>query len=183
MKLEQDRAGESLKMDIEPDLELSQALKHFKSSMDAWSEAAYNRPRLSHSRTAAKLAARPAGWRIATSWALGCVVVLSSLAGAVHVVVHRQQMARIAAQKAAEQRAAVAQEPAQPAGVQPISAQSDKKIPAATMRKVSAGQDSVQARDSARDEDLLASVDSDVSRAVPAAMEPLAQLMDDNGTQ
>ncbi len=28
------------------------------------------------------------------------------------------------------------------------------------------------------DEDLLADVDSDVSRAVPAAMEPLAQLMD-----
>ena len=34
-----------------------------------------------------------------------------------------------------------------------------------------------------QDEDLLATVDSDVSRGVPAAMEPLAQLMDDNGTQ
>jgi hypothetical protein len=32
------------------------------------------------------------------------------------------------------------------------------------------------------DESLLATVDSDVSRSVPAAMEPLAQLMDDNGT-
>jgi len=32
------------------------------------------------------------------------------------------------------------------------------------------------------DESLLANVDSDVSRSVPAAMEPLAQLMDDNGT-
>ena len=35
----------------------------------------------------------------------------------------------------------------------------------------------------AQDENLLASVDKDVSREVPAAMEPLAQLMDDNGTE
>lgn len=32
------------------------------------------------------------------------------------------------------------------------------------------------------DESLLANVDTDVSRSVPAAMEPLAQLMDDDGT-
>jgi hypothetical protein len=173
-------------MDIEPDLEVAQALKHFKSSMDAWSDHAMNRPGLSRPRTAAKLAARPAaGWRLAASWALGCAVVMGSLASAVHVFAHRQEMARIAAQKAAEQRAAAAQGTTQPASAEPVSAQSDKKTPAATVRKVSATQDSVQARDSARgqDEDLLASVDSDVSRAVPAAMEPLAQLMDDNGTQ
>jgi hypothetical protein len=35
----------------------------------------------------------------------------------------------------------------------------------------------------AEDQDLLATVDSDISREVPAAMEPLAQLMDDNGTK
>ena len=34
-----------------------------------------------------------------------------------------------------------------------------------------------------KDQDLLATVDSDVSREVPAAMEPLAQLMDDNGNR
>jgi hypothetical protein len=33
------------------------------------------------------------------------------------------------------------------------------------------------------DEDLLATVDSDISRDVPAAMEPLAQLMDENAAQ
>lgn len=33
------------------------------------------------------------------------------------------------------------------------------------------------------DEDLLATVDRDVSRAVPAAMEPLAQLMDTEANQ
>jgi hypothetical protein len=108
---------------------------------------------------------------------------MGSLAGAVHVVVHRQEMARIAAQKAAqkaaEERTAAAQVTAQPTSAQPTSTQSGKKTPAATVRKVSAAQDSAQAQD----EDLLASVDSDVSREVPAAMEPLAQLMDDNGTQ
>jgi hypothetical protein len=35
-----------------------------------------------------------------------------------------------------------------------------------------------RARTGNTDEDLLADVDSDISRAVPAAMEPLAQLMD-----
>jgi hypothetical protein len=35
----------------------------------------------------------------------------------------------------------------------------------------------------AEDQDLLATVDSDISRGVPAAMEPLAQLMDDDGTK
>jgi len=33
------------------------------------------------------------------------------------------------------------------------------------------------------DEDLLAKVDSDVSREVPSAMEPLAQLMSDSETE
>jgi hypothetical protein len=38
-------------------------------------------------------------------------------------------------------------------------------------------------RASTDDEDLLAKVDSDVSREVPSAMEPLAQLMSENETQ
>ncbi|MGD0345407.1 MAG: hypothetical protein ABSA85_01555 [Terracidiphilus sp.] len=167
MNWQQDMAGESQ--------ELEQALKHFKASMDAWSDAAYSRP-----RTAAKLAVRPAaaGWRMAASWALGCLLAAGSLAGGVHEIYHRQELARIAAQKAAqqaaEQRAAAAR-----VTVQPSSVQQEKKTAAATTRKVSATQDYA----GAQDDDLLASVDSDVSRDVPAAMEPLAQLMDDNGTQ
>jgi hypothetical protein len=107
---------------------------------------------------------------------------MGSLAGTVREIYQRQEMARIAAQKTAqkiaEERAAAARVTAQPASAQPI-AESDKKTPAATTRKASATMDSAEAQD----EDLLASVDSDVSREVPAAMEPLAQLMDDNGTQ
>jgi hypothetical protein len=41
----------------------------------------------------------------------------------------------------------------------------------------------VQQRRTNDDQDLLADVDSDISRDVPAAMEPLAQLMDSNGDQ
>jgi len=111
------------------------------------------------------------------------LLAAGSLAGAGYGIYHRQELARIAAQKAAqkaaEERTAAAQVTTKPTSGQPVSAQSDKKTPAATTRKVSAAQDSV----SSQDEDLLASVDSDVSREVPAAMEPLAQLMDDNGTQ
>jgi hypothetical protein len=165
MNWEQDMAGES------PELE--QALKHFKTSMDAWSDAAMSRP-----RTAAKLAVRHS-WRMVAGWALGCLLAAGSLAGAGHEIYRRQELAKVAAQKAA-QKAAEERAAAARATAQPTSAQSDKKAPAATIRKVSTG-----AQDSAADsdEDLLATVDSDVSREVPAAMEPLAQLMDDNGTQ
>jgi hypothetical protein len=184
MNWEQSRSGESSQMDLEmnmePDLELEQALGHFKASMDAWSHAALSQP-----RTAAKLAVRPAaaGWRMAASWALGCLLGMGSLAGAAHAIYQRQEMARIAAQKAAqkaaEERAAAGRETAQPASVQPVGVQSGKKTPAATTRKASSTLDSAEAQDA----NLLASVDSDVSREVPAAMEPLAQLMDDDGTQ
>lgn len=174
MNWQEDMAGER------PELE--QALKHFKASMDAWSDAALSRP-----RTVTQAAVRRT-WRMAASWALGCVLVTGSLAGAVHEIVHRQELARIAAQKAAQkiadERAAAARVAAQPAGVQPVDmlpvgAQSGKKTPAVTVQKAGAAQDSA----STQDQDLLASVDSDISRQVPAAMEPLAQLMDESGTQ
>jgi hypothetical protein len=170
MNWQQDRSGESPQMDFE----LEQALRHFKASMDAWSEAAYSRP-----RTAARLAVRH-NWRMVAGWALGCLLAAGSLAGAGHEIYRRQELARLAAQKAAEQRAAAGQPATVQSSAQPISAQSDKKAPAATTRKASVG-----GQDSARgqDDDLLATVDSDVSRQVPAAMEPLAQLMNDNGTQ
>ena len=44
-------------------------------------------------------------------------------------------------------------------------------------------QTAIQQRARIEDEDLLATVDSDVSREVPVAMEPLAQLMDGSADQ
>jgi hypothetical protein len=171
MNWHEDLAGE--------DRELEEALKHFKASMDAWSDAALSRP-----RTVAKTAVRHS-WRPAASWALGCLLAAGTLAGAVHHWQETKLAAQKAAQNAAEERAAAAaRATAQPTNAQSISAQAisaqpDKKAAAATSRKVGAAQDSA----SGQDEALLASVDKDVSREVPAAMEPLAQLMDDGGTQ
>jgi hypothetical protein len=97
-------------------------------------------------------------WRMAAGWALGCVVAAGTVAGAAYERQHRQEIARIAAARAAAQRAA--------------------------QQKLAAEQELA----SQTDQDLLANVDNDISRAVPAAMEPLAQLMDEkqageNGTQ
>jgi hypothetical protein len=97
-------------------------------------------------------------WRLAAGWALGCAVAATSVAGALYERQHKQELARIAAAQAAAQKAAQ---------VNPVSGQSSK---------------------SEADQDLLANVDSDISRAVPAAMEPLAQMMDsgqadNNGTK
>ncbi len=97
-------------------------------------------------------------WRLAAAWALGCVLAASSLAGALYERQHQQERARIAAAQAAAQKTAQQRQVAQ-------------------LQTASAG-----------DQDLLATVDNDISRAVPAAMEPLAQMMDqksadDNGTR
>ncbi len=129
---------------------VAEALKHFKASVDAWSEAAYSRPPTTVVRTARH------NWRRAASWALGCVLAAGSMAGAVYERHHRHELARIAAveaaaQKAAQERAAIEQTAA--------------------------------ANALTTDKDLLATVDSDVSREVPAAMEPLAQMMDEDGAR
>jgi hypothetical protein len=129
---------------------LAEALKHFKASADAWSGAAYSRPRTTVVRTARH------SWRRADGWALGCVLAAGSLAGGVYEHHHRQELARIAAMQVAAQKAPQARQEAE---------------------------QSAAANAATKDQDLLATVDSDVSREVPAAMEPLAQLMDEDGAR
>lgn len=114
---------------------VEQALKNFRSSVHAWSEAEYSKPRT------AKIV-RLTSWRTVATWALGCVLAVGSVGGGVYELRHKQELARIAAAKAAEQQ----------------------KL--ADMERVRKD-----------DEDLLAKVDNDLSRHVPRAMEPLAQLM------
>ncbi len=135
----------------EYDPEVKHALGNFKASVDAWSEAAMSRPRTS-ARTVRH------AWRPAAVWALGCAVAAGSVGGALYERRHQQELARIAAARAAAQEAAEA--------------------------KLAAEQQTANETD----QDLLAAVDNDISRAVPAAMEPLAQMMDsaqadDNGTK
>ena len=136
------------------------ALENFKASVDAWSDAAYRRPRTVVKATRHNL-------RLAATWALGCMLAAGSVAGGLYERHHRQELARIAAMKAAEQKAA--QEHAAP----------EKPVRATTVTK---RQPTSVKRAANENEDLLASVDSDVSRQVPAAMEPLAQMMVDSGT-
>ena len=126
--------------DAEQDVELEQALKNFKSSMHAWSDAMYSRPR------GVSKEIRVRSWRLAAGWALGCALVAGSVSGGLLERNHRQEVARIAA----EQRAA----------------ESERQLRQQQAAMVS-------------DEVLLADVDSDVSRQVPSAMEPLAQMMDE----
>jgi len=79
------------------DLEL--ALKDFKNSVHAWSDAAYRRPR------AFTKEVRLRSWRLALGWALGCVLVAGSVSGGLLQRHHRVEQARIAAeQRAAEQQ-------------------------------------------------------------------------------
>jgi hypothetical protein len=121
----------------ELEVELEQALKDFRSSVHAWSEAELSRPRQ------AARGVRLLSWRVAAGWALGCVLAAGSLGGGLYERHHRQELAKVAA--AAE---------------------------AARQQKLEAEQRAAKEND-----DLLAKVDSEVSRQVPQAMEPLAQLM------
>ena len=61
MNWQQDRLGKNPEMDLELEPELDQALKHFKASVDAWSDAEYSRP-----RTVTQAAVRHT-WRMAAS--------------------------------------------------------------------------------------------------------------------
>jgi hypothetical protein len=122
--------------------ELDEALRDFRLSVHAWSEASYSRPRTA-------VAPRQV-WRLAVGWALGCVLVAGGASAAVWQHHQREMEIRSAAARVAEQQRLVAQ-------------QRDK-----------------QARQ--EDEDLLAKVDSDVSREIPVAMEPLAQFMAEDET-
>ena len=121
--------------------ELDEALRDFRLSVHAWSDAAYLRPR--------RASAASSHWRasrLAVGLALGCVLVAGGASAGVWE--HHQQEMRIAAARVAEQQRLAAQQRARQ-----------------------------------EEEDLLAKVDSDVSREVPSAMEPLAQLMAEDETR
>lgn len=124
------------------DIELEQALKNFRSSVHAWSEAAYSQPHM-------PARVYRTSWRVAAGWALGCVLAAGSLTGGLYERHHRQELAKVAAaQEAARQQKLAAEERAR-----------------------------------VENEDLLAKVDSDVSREVPSALEPLAQMMAEDEPQ
>jgi hypothetical protein len=122
--------------DAAPDAELDEALKAFRLSVHAWSEAASTRPRT--------VAPARKSWRLAAAWALGCVLVVGGVSGG---LVERHHLAVVEQVKAAQ------------------AAAQQKQLAAERERE---------------EEELLAKVDSDIARDVPSAMEPLAQLMNED---
>ena len=66
------------------DAELDSALKNFRLSVRAWSEAELSRPRT------VKAPTRTAVWRMAAGWAMGCVLVLG--VGSVGVHEHERRV-------------------------------------------------------------------------------------------
>jgi hypothetical protein len=124
--------------------ELNEALRDFRLSVHAWSEAAFSRPR------AVVEPVRRRIWQLAAGWALGCVLVVGGVSsGAVYQ--HHLNAMKIAQARMIEQQRLLAEQRNRQAQLE--------------------------------EEDLLAKVDSDVSREVPSAMEPLARLMAEDENQ
>lgn len=123
--------------ELDPDVE--QALRDFRSSVHAWSDAVYRQPRL------VEAAPRRTVWRTAAAWALGSVLVAGGAWGGVLEHQHRQEQDRLARLRQQEQ---------------------DRRIQEQKARQA---------------EQELALVDSDVSREVPDALEPLVPSMTDDG--
>ena len=134
-------AGLALHAGPSADPELEQALRNFRSSVHAWSDAVYQRPRL------VELAARRKAWRRAAAWVLGSVLVAGGVGRGLLDYQHQQEQARIAAALEAEHQRQLQEEKARQA------------------------------------EEELARVDTDVSRQVPDALEPLARLMTSEDSQ
>jgi hypothetical protein len=124
---------------------LKQALGEFKSSVRAWSDAAYSRPRVTREFVVRKR-------KVAVGWSFAAVLLAGALSGGLYQLHRQDEMAaRIAAQRRAEEQK-----------------QADARQRALNAQK-----------DAQKDEEMLASVDNDLSREAPAAMEPLVQLADE----
>jgi hypothetical protein len=127
------------------DFELEQALKNFKSSVCASSEAELSRPRKWTREV------RHRSWRLALGWSMGCALVAGTVSGGLLERHQKLEAARtVAEQQAAERQKQLVEQ---------------------------------RATVAVTDEALLAGVDSDVSREVPSAMEPLAQMMSYDGSK
>jgi hypothetical protein len=119
---------------------LREVMSDFRASVDAWSDAAYNRPR-------PVLASVPqrAAWRRSAAWVLSLALSFGVVGTAAYEHHHK---------------AVVAQEKQRQEDIE--------------RQRILAQQREKEA------EELMANIDSDVSRQVPSAMEPLATLMTDD---
>ncbi len=127
--------------------ELESALRDFRASVHAWSDAAYHRPRALQASAAHGIA-----WRRAAAWVLSLAISAGMLTFGLYERHQHQVQAALAHQREVEQQQEQARQRAREAEEQ--------------LAKI---------------DNELARVDMDVSREVPRAMEPLAQLVEYDG--
>jgi hypothetical protein len=142
---------------------LEDALRNFRSSVHAWSEAEFVRPRTmlvaEHRRT----------WRRAAAWALGCALAAGTLSAGVYEHHFHNPPNRLAAQAGArQQHLPIKRDAAQEQGLAEDATGAAAQTPS---------------QPQGADEKLMAAVDQDVSQPVASAMEPLARLMDEGESQ
>lgn len=97
------KAGEN----AESDVKLEQALTDFRSSVHAWSEAVYSRPRT------VDMSVRRRSWRLAAGWVLGCTLVAGGVTAGVVQHQRQEEAARVALaeqQQTQEQQLSAAKE-------------------------------------------------------------------------
>jgi hypothetical protein len=75
-------------LELDPDMD--QALRDFRSSVHAWSDAVYRQP------GRVEVAPRRTVWRMAAAWALGSVLVAGGAWGGILEHQHRQEQDRLA---------------------------------------------------------------------------------------
>lgn len=81
---------------LELDPELREAIGNFRSSVEAWSDAMANRPRVAK-------APASASWGLVTKWALGCAVFIGTVSGGVYQNHREQEAAKVEAARIAQQ--------------------------------------------------------------------------------
>lgn len=151
MRTNQTRQDELATMESE----LREILDGFRENVQAWSEVAGRQSRRMEGHATSH-------WRVALGWALGCVVVVAVAGGLL-------RMRRPAASAVSAPQIAMSEGAAEAEGTRP------KPQNAETPHLVRVE----RAPEAAHSEDLLAKVDSDVSRQIPEALEPLAQWSED----
>ena len=87
------------------DQTIQHALRDFRLSIHAFSEAAYNRP-----RPGFETVPQPKAWRRATAWAMGCVLAAGLATGGIYERHHQQELARIAAIRDADHQRQLAEQ-------------------------------------------------------------------------
>jgi hypothetical protein len=103
-----DEADESVD-DLNPEPALEAVLRDFRSSVQAWSEAVYTRPRPVIQSSRGRV------WRKAAAWTLGCMLAAAAGGGGYLQRQHRQEMARIAAAREAAHQRQIAEQRAREA--------------------------------------------------------------------